>query len=294
MKRALLTLAAVILPMTLTAQASLLLSDGFDYASGTLTGNNGGTGFSSTWLTSGAGGATVATPGYTYTDTLGNALQTSGGYVSISGTSSGGVYRNFNAITAAAGTTTSYWVSVLMDTTGAPYGASSDTSIIQLRTSGFTNLVSVGAFGTSANFRVRAVSGDAATTIYSTASGVANSSNLSLIVLRIDVNTLSAGADAVYLWVNPDLNAEPSIGNATSSITGTNFWNEGEFSLTNIRAGVENSGTAEAKGLNLDEFRLGTDYASVLVTVPEPASLALWSTSALIVGFYLRRRRDSL
>ncbi|PAW76489.1 MAG: hypothetical protein B9S32_14680 [Verrucomicrobia bacterium Tous-C9LFEB] len=280
--------------MTLTAQASLLLYDGFDYASGTLTGSNGGAGFSSTWLTSGAGGTTVATPGYTYTDTLGNELQTAGGYVSISGTSSGGAYRNFSAITAAAGTTTSYWVSVLMDTTGAPYGASSDTSIIQLRTSGFANLVSVGAFGTNASFRMRAVSGDAATTIYSTTSGVANSSNLSLIVLRIDVNTLSNGADAIYMWVNPDLNAEPSTGSAAAAITGTNFWNDGEFSLTNIRAGVENAGTAEAKGLNLDEFRMGTDYASVLVSIPEPAHLALWSTSALIMGIYLRRRRYSL
>ena len=58
-------------------QADLVVSESFDYASGTLKGNNGGSGnWTNPWISDDE--LVVTGPGLTYVDSLGNALDVAG------------------------------------------------------------------------------------------------------------------------------------------------------------------------------------------------------------------------
>lgn len=285
-KLALLTLASAALLAPL--QADLVLYEGFDYPAGALVNQNGGTGFSTSWKNSGAGGDTVTYPGLEYTSGA-NSLNVVGGYTTVTNTGTAGSYRDFSAITAASDTVTTYWISVIASTGGAPYSVSGDEASLQFRNGSGTNVLSVGAFGTSANWRLRAIGNSSG---FSNAGDAPSSSTEAYLVIRVDVDTTASAADNLYLWVNPDLGSEPTIAGATSSITGTNFWDNGEFSLVRLRTGlIESGGTAESKSLTYDELRLGTSFTDV-APIPEPAELAaIMGVLVAALGF-LRRRRS--
>jgi hypothetical protein len=287
-KLALLTLASAALLAPL--QANIILYEGFDYAAVALVNQNGGTGFSGAWKSSGLGGDTVTYPGLEYTSGA-NSLNVVGGYTTVTNTSTAGSYRDFSAVTAASDTVTTYWISVIASTAGGPYDASGDEASLQFRNANNVELVSVGAFGSSANWRIRAKSATGSTTGFSDAGDTPSSLTQAYLVIRVDVDTSASAADNIYLWVDPILGSEPTIASAMASITGTNFWNDGEFSVSRLRSGLINSGTADTKTLTFDELRLGTSFNDVS-PIPEPAEIAaIMGVLVAALGF-LRRRRS--
>jgi hypothetical protein len=285
MKKFPLILTLSILTCLPSMPAALLLDEGFDYEAGLLVPANGGTGFSSAWANSGSGGTQVVYPGLAYSDSLGNSLSVTGGSSVITSSATDGAFRDFSAIAVPTNTTTTYWLSFIGSTDGAPFGASGDEASIQLR-SGNTNILSIGAFGTSANWRLRA-SGGVGGTLFSNATGVPSSAMEAFVVIRLDVNTSTGGNDAVYFWLNPELDEAPSEGSAIGSISGSNIWDT--FSVDRLRTGLNNSGTAESKELSYDEFRFGTTFTSV-APVPEPAALSLLGLSGFLLVWRQRHR----
>src|SRR5262249_32159097 len=69
------------------ANAALLAYEGFDYTPGLLTGQNGGTGFSSAWLLNGGNtnNSVVATGGFSYTDSGNRSLVVAGNRAWVTG-----------------------------------------------------------------------------------------------------------------------------------------------------------------------------------------------------------------
>lgn len=277
------------LAFSLTAQASLLLYDGFDYTAGeTVIGKRGGSGNWATtdgaWRTAGTGPSTlVNTDSLAYTDSGGGVLATGGGSLSISTTDGGGTYRNISGISVekTAGGTGTYWISFITSTSGIPNGQSSNYAALTLTTNG--DPFHVGAFGSSANWRMRVGNGT-----YSDAKLTPASTVQTFVVMRVDINL--SGDDALRLWINPTLGStDLTNASATASLTG-NYWDGDSFSLSFLRIGTNgNGGTI---GINVDEFRLGTTYADVAVTaVPETAGTAMFlGAGFLVVGILLRKK----
>lgn len=273
----------LVLFLPLSASATLLLYDGFDYTAGSLVGQNEGTGFKTAWANSGtAAASSVISNGAEYTDSTGIQLLSHGGKVSVSATDTSGVFRTFDPITAASGGTTTYWVSFLGNTSGMWTQTGGSYSAALVLRNGNTELLAVGAFGTTDAWRVRANG-----TTYSSATGIASSSSEAFIVMRIDIDTTTGGADSVYLWVDPALATTPSIAASTVSITGTNLWDS--FSLSLLRIGTMDGGAHTSKAITLDELRVGTDFANV-APIPEPAAQAIMSGSLILMIAALRRR----
>jgi hypothetical protein len=116
------------------------------------------------------------------------------------------------------------------------------------------------------------------------------------VVVRIDH---LAGNDDVYMWLSPDPKSEPSLASAAATIKAGDATN-GVFDHALIGAirpfvgGQQNDATANnwrpTAVLALDEIRVGTAYADMSLTVPEPASIALVLLS--VVGLAGLRRRS--
>jgi hypothetical protein len=106
-------------------------------------------------------------------------------------------------------------------------------------------------------------------------------SQTALIVLKVEKNATSL--DNLYMWVNPPLGAEPSID--TAAARSTNAFN---FSFDRIRpfvGALDAANSRPAADLTIDEFRVGTSYASVTpytvrseVTLPSNATVVVNGT----------------
>src|SRR5687767_7661237 len=111
--------AVVLSLITLFAPRSfgaLLAYEGFDYAPGALTGQAGGTGFSTAWGTT-PGSAVIQSPGMGY-----DSLVNTGGALFVDGAAgSVAIFRDLSFSRGTEGTTT--WISLLHIRTGATGGA---------------------------------------------------------------------------------------------------------------------------------------------------------------------------
>ena len=83
-------LSSILLTTSMVASlhADALLYEGFDYSAGALAGQNGGTGFTTAWSSSGAGGDVVTAPGKTYSS--GGDLDVVGNFTTVSNSGTAG------------------------------------------------------------------------------------------------------------------------------------------------------------------------------------------------------------
>lgn len=266
MKNSLQTLAFAAVLIAFSAQhshATILLSESFDYSTGNLAGQAGGTGFTGAWTTVGdAGAATVQAGSLAY-----STLATSGNKTYVSpNVAASGASRTFSNMNSG----TVYMSFLINQDEGTRFFA------LRLYDGAAQNLlIGRGTAGTS--------------WILGNTLGVAQDTGVAatldttfLMVLRIDFNASGAN-ERLRLYVNPTLGTEP----LTAQVDGTTT-SSFQINKLDIAGGQTGGGNTVSKGW-FDEIRFGTTYADV-TPVPEPATLALLSLGGLAVLF-LRRRR---
>lgn len=257
-----------------TAQASLLVYDGFNYTAATkvpdtasssvLNGGTGGGGsnWSGGWFDaspdSGANAYTITNGGLSY------STLTTGGNALNRGDDNIGVRRNFTA--QSDGT---YYTSFLFSVGADPANTYAGLAVAGRAYFGLAK------FGTHSEFVVgNGFAGTPAST------GITVQANTTyLLVGKIAFS--ATGNDTVSLWVNPTGSNEANAGAA-----GASYVNSSNFTtLDNVQAYQSTA----AYNMTLDEFRLGTTWADVTpgLPTPEPASLGLLAGAGYLV---IRRR----
>lgn len=105
-----------------------------------------------------------------------------------------------------------------------------------------------------------------------------SSAGANFFVVKFQFNA-GASNDIITVWRNPQL----GVTDAPGGFTLTNVFDSQftELSIANFGGGL----------VRFDEFRLGTTWAAV--AIPEPSTYALIIGGSLLLGYIVRRRRDS-
>jgi hypothetical protein len=233
--------------ITNIARADLTAYEGFDYnVNESLTGLDGGIGWSSAWTTNGGLGGIVV-KGLTYSDVNGNQLVRSGGAYAVN--SAQHFYQTIRDTDLTFGTAeTSVWLSFIIQQASISTGTNYATGTIGTGYSFGSNAMIAGIGGPTAYPFINS--------FYASSGGIADTSLTMLsgesafLVLRFDFST--SGNDTLNLWYNPTLDNLP--GEPLLMLSSKNY------------ASVI-SGLTLAHGDNrsfiYDEIRIGTDFASV-------------------------------
>ncbi|MFA9480047.1 hypothetical protein ACERK3_17365 [Phycisphaerales bacterium AB-hyl4] len=277
-----------VLGMSSSAEAELLLYEGFDYsAEELLQGQDGGVG----WPVEGDGSsssrrgwayntATVGEASMSYTDGDGNELVTSGNRAVISATNAS---THGRAVRYATPTDASpnlgadggqLWLSYLADPTG-----SVSNTILDL---GFGNPTSAG----NVTFRIGGF--DGVWSLRSARDSVASNTNVSwdtpafvLLMFEFPDPQDTEGVTNAYLWLNPKLNEAPDTSTADAAIE--DLTGDHTFDAVYFWHARQNYGSSV---FNVDELRIGTTYGSV-TPIPEPGMVGLVGLGALM---FIKRR----
>jgi len=243
-----------------------LAYEGFDYPEGEIPGKAGGTGWAAAWQTNGSPAASSLVQGgsLSYTDARGNTLVTSGGKAYFTGTNNTAQpFRDLPAALTNNGTTA--WFSFI----GARIGRTTNNAVAAEVGNIYPRAANVSLFNSTlaASSEQVAIGGSSGAPTNTWAllpdgslgnrqGSQAAMDQVSFVVVRIDFKD---GNDDAYLWVNPALDAEPSLANADAKSTGA-F----DYSFNRIRpfAG-NNQATRPYAELLVDELRVGLSYGSV-------------------------------
>lgn len=219
---------------------SLVVYEGFDYTTGTLTTGNGGLGWSGDWVESGgAGEVSIQINTAWPSDLLYTGLPLSGNRLNIYDTDGSNQTLTRSLNQSMGSTTGTYWVSFMA----------------RKHSSGRSFTFDMDGF----SFYVAALDWSVKTpgTSYATLTG-ANYGSTHLFVARVD-STLSS--DTVYVWVDPDLSAgEPATSSADLTITDSPF----TFDSVELKQGPWGNGF---QSTSVDEIHVGFDFTAV-VSVP--------------------------
>lgn len=250
-----------------SAPAAIVFSDAFAYASGPLTGNNGGTGWSNAWA--GGVGSLVTGP----------LPGTAGTAVRISDNAS--VTSRLMTVPITTGSPTSYYLSFVFNANPFPPSGGGDYAGVSLVGTGTSSAsVFVGTPGSSGQLGFDwANEGDGL-------SAAANNTNY-LTVLAIQP-ALTPGRTVVSLYASTDL-----LISGTALIGGTPLASiEGDsFSV----GSVEIAGGYSSTSISLAGLALATTVDEAVgftqVAVPEPGSLVVVGAVAAVLGGGGLRRR---
>ena len=238
--------------------------EGFEYPAGALSGNNGGSGFTTSWATAGWGPIAVDDPGLEYQDADENVLQSFGGTSRTFGWD--WANRTLNPV---AGLTepdgrfgvdgTTIWMSLLVNFVADDYFPPDNTDSMS-----FFKLVdpNPAAGDPSELLFGRFWTGDVGAELESDRRwGVTNDiywdrtsvplTEQSLVLIKLE---FLPGMENLTIWMNPLLDAEPDPATADINKATENF----RFSAISMDGDSQ---------VQYDEFRLGTSFAEV---TPQP------------------------
>jgi hypothetical protein len=251
---AFLALAAGAFALPVSVSAALTIYEPFNYATGSLSGQNGGFGFASGW-TATTGTSTVATPSLSYSTlpSLGNRATTAAATATT----------QTRSLTSALGNGT-YYISFLLRPDNTAAANNAEFALI-----GSTANLYVGKPTSGSNY-VLDTSASAGGTQNASSVAYANGATV-LMVLKA---TLGAGGDSFQLYINPGVSAEPSSGDAAKS----------GYDIGNITS-LQFTGNL---GFSIDELKVGSAYADA---VPETGT---WGSVFAVLGIgcvaWLRHR----
>ena len=258
-----LALAAGLALTAQPAQAVLIAYEGFDYATGSLYGQNGGTGWSSgNWTSSASGTITTQATSLTY-----ETLPVTGNKVYVQPISQ--TTRSLRELGTTFGTIgSSAYVSVLMN-----YEAGTRFFALSLYNGG-TERAYMGKPSGGGFWRLQ--SGG----VFENTAVTATSNQTFFLVMKADY--ISSNRTDYSLWVDPALGGSESTPLETITVA-----NNLGFNTISLGAGFNGGADTTATGW-FDEVRVGTTWESV--TIPEPSTWAML-TGGLIALTVLRRRR---
>lgn len=276
--------------LAVSAQAELIVYEGFDYtAAADVAGQNGGTGFAAAW--SGSDSFDVSS-GLSF-----GSLQVTGGSsarVNRAGNAAISRTVSASAVTALTADDSTMWFSVLMDPTDdtlelsvAGFPLNTHGTLIfgdtALTGGSGTAPAPIGAGGDAFGVSFDGIDGDFANTeiqavsyvggVISTDGTLVVGDNISFIVGQIDF--AADGTDDTLTLYNV---TDPSAPLPTAFATLSADFDQSTFNVVSI---------GDAQTSIFDEIRFGTSLADV-TPVPEPGSLALLGLGGLAM---VRRRR---
>jgi hypothetical protein len=241
------------------AQLTTVASDGFNYSAGSLNGQNGGTGWTSSWLNDYTSGASfqVSLSGMSY-----SGLTTSGGSLAWA---SGG-----NGISEDSRSLPMMNSGVVFIQFLGQFGSSSGggTPNIRLLNSG-TLTGGIGGNGGPFGAKVSILDTTLSPAANGSSSSSANLSALNLVIARIDYQN-----DSTSLWVNPNLST---------------FDYESPTTPDAAYAGL----APAFNGIAIDSRSPGSvDEISIMAEpVPEPTSVTLMLTAMAVAYVWSRRNK---
>ena len=254
--------------MALSTRAALVAYEGFNYADGSdLGGQNGGTGWSIAWETSGQN--TVSNTSLSYTDGALTLTTTGGKLLNTAFPTSANAQpgRNLSAIRGADDTTT--WLAFLGQRIGDKSGTAGPGGSATYERGCNIALFATNAAANNERLDIGESSGvtNDAWMLRATAQGggVSNSISTSpidvasFIVVRIDHK---AGTnDQAWMWVNPALSGEPSTNSSSARVLGAK-----EFSFDRLRLFAGFTSGQAAGQWYVDEIRVGDTFTDVAPT----------------------------
>ncbi|TAL05798.1 MAG: DUF1565 domain-containing protein [Verrucomicrobia bacterium] len=253
-------------------QAAVLAYEPFTNTTGAaIIGSSDGYGFNGAWQTnSSAGTATNTGFGLSYTDAASNTLVTVGGAGFFQGyTLTNGSMQPIRLFNFSRGTNgtdgVTTWISFLIarqgptgTLAGNPYGRGAN--LPHDFNAGAIQKLAIGNSSGATSNTVGLIPTGSATNLKGATNQFGGATNF--IVVRID-HVAGAANDNAWLFVNPQLNVEPST-NSAGAVSANAF----DFSFDRLRvfAGGTNSSTTPPQPyaeLVVDEYRIGEAYADV-------------------------------
>lgn len=258
-----------------TAQAELLVYEGFDYtADSNVVGQTGGDGWGAAWVLSGG----TSSPTTDATTLSYGLLQTTGGAADWTGSDRTRITRNTDDLSDYYDVGDTLYASFLASNTG-----SYEYKYF------FGDIAGSDGFGwshTGSDWYAHAAAGggtldaDPNDAIGNTpVSSTVVTSDMNLFVIQFTVTAVGSGeartADLNF-WVNP------------SNVGGAAPTPDASFTGVSVNLDADETYFSDDPGAGLDEIRIGTTYADV-TPIPEPATLALLSLGGLAM---IRRRSN--
>lgn len=274
-------LGAGFLTGTSRSHAALLAYDGFNYSAGNVNGQNGGSGWSSSWVASASPALASVVTGTTLSYTGGSvSISGSGSALSITGGGDGVLNRAF----VGTGTGSEIYFSFLFR---AVSGSGNEFSHFYLSNDADRlNSGGVGDFFTAANdsrFGAR-VNDETTDTTAATSTSYATGTDY-LLVGRLSTDGTSGSTsdilDQVELWVNPTSLTMGTAHATANASTGLTIADLGFFSSRMVNF-------ADPDPILIDELRIGTDLDSV-VPVPEPSATVIQILSGVVLIAWYRK-----
>jgi hypothetical protein len=121
-------------------------------------------------------------------------------------------------------------------------------------------------------------------------------STADFILIRIDHagGVANPRDDAAYVWINPRLDLEPTLGSAALSLLPGEWADQTpDLALNAIRlfGGNWNTTVGNYGSIEVDEIKIGTAFLDVTIAaIPEPSVLAILGVGCLAVLQRLRRK----
>lgn len=225
-----------------------LVYEGFDYSPADLTGNNGGSGWTTSWTDSG-NPTVVRTPGLTFTDPIGNTLNTHG---SALNTADGGIATTISA-REVADRNAETWISVLIQ----PQGNFTEFIGVSFYDQGLATANARFAIEHAAGKDLRLTRRAGTPSPLHSASFATTVGTTVLAVIHL-IPDGGVGVDTPHrldVFFNPNLDSEPGAPHASLSISGLQF--------DRVRIAGQNG-----KSTVVDELRIGETYADVTPFTP--------------------------
>jgi hypothetical protein len=277
--------ALAVIAVAAASQAALIAYEGFNYTAGeSLNGKTGTWPVTNGWFAS-ATATTIASSGLTY-----GTLPVTGNALAV--TNNNTVYSRKIGNSTLVNQTT--WFSILVNPAASGALQRFMVGTYQVNTSGSaSSSYGVGFTIDGVNLTSRASANSGTLTTTGSGAGLITTESVNFIIGRLTLTSAGAGSESMDLWVNPaNYTSEGALGTANINVVG-DFRMGWDYTTNPSEVAIGFQGTQSGTRYTVfDEMRLGNSLSDVL-TVPEPATFALFGLAGGSILMYRRSRKSA-